>query len=98
MHERIRFVWDELKARSNLKKHGISFDEAKSAFYDPSARVVFDPDHSQEEDRYILLGLSQSLRMLAICHVHIEDDSTIRLISARKATKTERKQYKEFNP
>ena len=98
MDEHIDFVWDESKARSNLSKHDVSFEEAKTAFYDPNARVTYDPDHSQREDRYILLGLSTSLRMLVVCHLYLEDERTIRLISARKATKTERSQYQSFQP
>ncbi|MEM9009430.1 MAG: BrnT family toxin [Cyanobacteria bacterium P01_F01_bin.86] len=92
----IEFIWDEQKAETNIAKHGVSFEEAKTAFYDPNARVTYDPDHSQDEDRYILLGISESLRILVVCHLYREDEETIRLISARKATKPERKQYQGF--
>ena len=95
--DKISFVWNEQKAQSNLSKHGISFQEAQSAFYDPNARVSYDPDHSQDEDRYILLGISSSLRMLVVCHLYRHDEKTIRLISARKATKIEQKQYRGFS-
>ncbi|MEO0350536.1 MAG: BrnT family toxin [Cyanobacteria bacterium P01_A01_bin.15] len=95
--DKISFVWNEQKAQSNLSKHGISFQEAQSAFYDPNARVSYDPDHSQDEDRYILLGISSSLRVLVVCHLYRHDEKTIRLISARKATKIEQKQYRGFS-
>ncbi|MEM9808708.1 MAG: BrnT family toxin [Cyanobacteria bacterium P01_D01_bin.56] len=94
----IEFIWDEQKAETNIAKHGVSFEEAKTAFYDPNARVTYDPDHSQDEDRYILLGISESLRILVVCHLYRKDEETIRLISARKATKPERKQYQGFSP
>ena len=97
MGKRINFIWDEIKAESNLLKHGISFEEAKTAFYDPSARILYDPDHSKPEDRILLLGKSNSLRMIIVCHLYREHGKTIRLISARKATKTERKQYQNFD-
>ncbi len=91
----IRFEWDSQKAKLNLRKHGISFEEAKTAFYDENALLVHDPDHSQNEDRYILLGLSQILRLLIVCHVYRENDEVIRIISARPATKAEYRQYEE---
>ena len=90
----IRFTWDRNKATQNEKKHGVSFDEAMTAFDDENGRVIFDPDHSQEEDRFILLGLSASLKMLVVCHCYRENDSQIRIISARKATKKETEQYR----
>jgi len=89
------FSWDRRKDRSNQKKHGIAFDEAKTIFYDENARLIYDPDHSQEEDRFILLGLSAKLRLLVVCHCYRENESVIRIISVRKATKKEQKQYKE---
>ena len=92
----IRFVWDEAKAESNLKKHGISFEEATTVFADENARLKHDPDHSGEEDRFILLGFSAKLRLLIVCHAYRENDDLIRLISARKATRNERKQYGRF--
>lgn len=91
----IRFAWDEVKTAENLRKHGVSFEEASTVFADENARLKHDPDHSQEEDRFILLGLSSKLRMLAVCHVYREE-KIIRLISARKATRNERKQYGSY--
>ena len=92
--KRLEFSWDPIKAKTNKKKHGVSFEEAQSAFYDDNARLIHDPDHSDEEDRYILLGMSVVLRLLVVCHCYREQDSNIRIISARKATKREQKQYK----
>lgn len=92
----ISFVWDEIKAEANLKKHKIAFEEAKTVFSDPNARMIFDPDHSIEEDRFVLLGLSSTLRILVVCHCYLEDDMVIRIISARKANKYEQKQYEGF--
>ena len=90
------FQWDESKASSNLRKHGISFEEAKTVFSDESARLIADPDHSEDEDRYILLGYSEFSRMLLVCHCYRGDADTIRLISARKAEKYEKRQYEGF--
>lgn len=92
--DELRFEWDPNKAESNHTKHGISFEEAQTAFYDDNARLVHDPEHSRDEDRYILLGLSQVLRIIVICHVY-RDEDVIRIISARIATKSERRQYNE---
>lgn len=89
----LRFEWDEAKAISNLKKHQLSFEEAQTAFYDERARLISDPDHSAEEDRFILLGLSATLRLLVVCHCYRSDDHVIRIISARKATAKESKYY-----
>jgi uncharacterized DUF497 family protein len=91
----IEFIWDEDKNLSNQKKHSVSFEEAKSVFYDENARLITDPDHSRNEDRFILLGLSFSLRLLIVVHVYREDDEIIRIISARKATKNESKIYNQ---
>ncbi len=88
------FEWDERKARANLKKHRISFEEARGVFYDTYARLIPDPDHSENEDRFVLLGMSETLRILVVCHCYRDDDS-IRLISARKATRHEQKLYEE---
>jgi uncharacterized protein len=88
------FEWDPNKAESNRKKHGVSFEEAQTAFYDDNARLLHDPEHSRDEDRYILLGLSQVLRLLVICHVY-RDQDVIRIISARMATQSESRQYNE---
>jgi uncharacterized protein len=89
----LKIEWDPLKASSNLKKHGVSFEEAATAFSDDIGRLIPDPDHSDEEDRFILLGMSWSLKVLVVCHCYRESSSIIRIISARKATKTERVEY-----
>ena len=89
----ISFEWDTKKASSNLDKHGISFDEAKTAFWDPNARIIHDPDHSANEDRFILLGMSQNMNILIVCHCYKETDEVIRIISARRATKDETTNY-----
>jgi len=91
----IKFDWDKNKARINLVKHKISFEEAQSVFDDDNARLIFDPDHSESEDRFILLGLSCSLKILTVVHCYKDEYNVIRLISARKATKSEIKNYKE---
>ncbi|MCA9996956.1 MAG: BrnT family toxin [Anaerolineales bacterium] len=92
----IRCVWDHDKAAGNQKKHGICFMEAETVFYDEFARVRYDPDHSDDEDRFIILGMSDLLRVLVVCHCYREQDTVIRIISARKATKHEQRQYKAF--
>ena len=92
----LRFEWDRLKAASNKQKHGVSFDEAQTAFYDENARLRHDSEHSIDEERYVLLGMSSSLRLLVVCHFYQEDIELIRIISARKATKRERQQYRDF--
>lgn len=92
----IRCVWDHNKAASNQQKHGVSFLEAETVFQDEFARVRHDPDHSDDEDRFIILGMSHLLRVLVVCHCYREQDTLIRLISARKATKHEQKQYESF--
>ena len=89
----LHFIWDEKKNRINQKKHGISFDEAKTVFFDENAIEFSDPDHSKEEDRFILLGFSFKLRMLVVCYCYRENDTVIRIISARKATNKERLNY-----
>ena len=89
----LHFEWDERKAAANLKKHGISFEEAKSVFYDESAKLINDPDHSEDEDRFILLGLSSALKVLVVCHCYRTDSGAIRVIAARKATASEIKFY-----
>jgi len=91
----IKFDWDRNKARINLAKHKVSFEEAQSVFDDDNARLIFDPDHSESEDRFILLGLSCSLKILTVVHCYKDEDNIICLISARKATKSEIKNYKE---
>jgi len=89
----LRFSWDGRKNKTNQKKHGISFDEAQTVFFDENAVEFFDPDHSKNEDRFIMLGLSYRLRILVVCHCLRKDDFEIRIISARKATKKEQKVY-----
>ena len=91
----ISFVWDPRKNLINQTKHDIDFDEAKTVFFDEYARVIFDPSHSTEEDRFIILGLSSKLRLLVVCHCYRESYSIIRLISARKATKKEETSYEK---
>jgi uncharacterized protein len=89
----IAFAWDRRKARSNLVKHGVSFEEAQSVFLDESARLIDDPDHSENEDRFILLGYSALARCLIVSHCYREPDAVIRLISARRATPHEEEDY-----
>jgi uncharacterized DUF497 family protein len=89
------FEWDTNKNASNEKKHGLSFNEAKTVFTDPFARLIHDPDHSDEEDRFILLGTSIHSRLLVVCHC-IRSNNSIRIISARKADKQERNMYEGF--
>ena len=92
----MRFAWDAAKAEENAKKHGVSFEEASTVFADESARLKHDPDHSQAEDRFLLLGFSVKLRMLIVCHAYRENDEVIRIITARKATPSERRQYGSY--
>jgi uncharacterized DUF497 family protein len=92
----INFSWDDTKAKSNLIKHKISFEEAKTVFDDDNARLIQDPDHSENEDRFILLGLSCTLKILTIVHCYRDNEDNIRIISARKSTKQETKQYREY--
>ena len=90
------FEWDRRKASTNKRKHGVSFEEARSAFLDENARVIPDPEHSGEEQRFILLGLSVRLRLLVVVHCYVEADGVIRIISARKADRLEQRQYAGF--
>ncbi len=89
----IKFVWDDYKAEANLVKHKVSFAEAKSVFYDEFAIQFFDLEHSESEDRFIMLGMSNEARVLVVCHCERDVGETIRIISARKATKKERRYY-----
>jgi len=89
----IRFEWSPAKSNSNLKKHGVSFEEAQSVFYDEYARQFFDDEHSGDEERFIMLGTSNRSRILVVCHCERASDDVIRIISARKATRIERKYY-----
>lgn len=88
------FEWDDPKATANIKKHGISFEEAKTVFRDENARLIADPDHSEDEDRFVLLGYSASLKLLVVCHCYRTEKHIIRIISARKATRHEAAAYK----
>jgi uncharacterized protein len=89
----LSFEWDERKSAANAKKHGVSFEEAKSVFVDEQAKLIDDPDHSDDEDRFVLLGLSAALRLLLVCHCYRGDGNVIRIISARKASPQESKSY-----
>jgi len=89
----ITFEWDERKGISNKEKHGVSFEEAQTVFSDEHALLIDDPDHSDDEDRFLLLGLSAYSRVMVVCHCYRKNDEVIRIISARKATTVERKQY-----
>ena len=89
----LRFEWDKRKALANERKHGVSFDEARSVFFDERARLIDDPEHSEDEERFILMGLSSSFRLLLVCHCYRSKANVIRIISARKATGRESKSY-----
>lgn len=89
----LRFEWDAAKSRQNVRKHGVAFEEAQTVFVDDRAIRFYDPDHSHDEDRFIMLGMSYKLRILVVCHCYRERDSVIRIISARKANRQEAKQY-----
>jgi uncharacterized DUF497 family protein len=91
----LRFEWDETKAAANQDKHGVSFEEAKTVFADELARLISDPDHSTGEERFILLGMSRSFRLLIVSHCE-RDPDLIRIISARKANRQERGEYEGF--
>ncbi len=91
--KKIDFEWDNNKAEINLKKHGISFEEARSVFYDELALEFYDDEHSEWEERFLMLGVSNKLNLLLICHCYRESTGNIRIISARKATKNESKHY-----
>jgi len=87
------FAWDEDKQEANIKKHGVTFLEATSVFDDEHALISSDPDHSQDEDRFVIIGFSDNARLLIVCHCYRTNDSVIRIISARKANRRERKEY-----
>ena len=89
----MKIIWDEKKNQKNMKEHKVSFQEAETVFYDPNAKIIHDPDHSIEEDRFIILGISKLLKVLVVCHCYKEEDEIIRIITARKATKKEKKEY-----
>jgi len=89
----LTFVWDAKKDRANQRRHGVSFAEAQTVFYDENAREYSDPDHSEREERFILLGLSRRPRVLVVCHCYRESESVIRIITARKADRNEERVY-----
>jgi uncharacterized DUF497 family protein len=91
----LRFDWDASKDKANQRRHGVGFDEAMTVFFDEHALMIADPDHSDAEDRFIMLGVSSRLRILVACHCYRGADDVIRIISARKAVKHEREQYND---
>ena len=91
----LSFEWDPQKDQINRRKHGVSFEEASTVFQDANALVIDDPEHSEEEERFIILGFSLRANLLVVCHCYRASESVIRIISARKATKNETKQYHE---
>lgn len=92
----LRFEWDPRKATNNLRKHGVSFEEASTVFSDPLSLTIADPDHSEDEERSVILGQSNRLRLLIV--VHTDDGNTVRVISARRAEPRERRKYEESKP
>jgi uncharacterized DUF497 family protein len=93
--EVLRFAWDRRKAAANLRKHRVSFEEAQTSFFDEEALILDDPEHSEAEDRFLLLGMRAALRVLAVCHCVREGGALIRIIGARRAVQSEQKQYWE---
>lgn len=91
--EKLIFEWDDTKNRTNRVKHGVAFEEAQTVFFDEKAIEFDDPDHSIGEERFLLLGFSQALKILVVCHCYRDEELIIRIISARKATKKEQKAY-----
>jgi len=89
----LKFSWDESKNQTNIKKHGISFEEACSVFYDDDALIISDGAHSQNEERFVMIGFSYKFNLLVVCHYYRQNETIIRIISARKATKKESKEY-----
>ena len=87
------FEWDDNKNKANIQKHGISFEEASSVFYDENALIISDESHSNDEERFIMIGFSYKYNLLVVCHCYRQNESTIRIISARRATKNERQEY-----
>ncbi len=94
----LQFAWDPRKDRANQKKHGIGFTEAKSVFLDEFARIIPDAEESDDEPRFLMLGMSIGLRVLVVCHCYRESEQVIRIISARRADPTERKEYARYLP
>ena len=91
----LRFEWDPQKDLINRKKHGVSFEDASTVFEDANALVISDPEHSEDEERFVILGFSLQANLLVVCHCYRASESVIRIISARKATKNESRQYQE---
>lgn len=91
-----RFEWDVFKSRANERKHGVSFEEARTVFFDDDARIISDPVHSGEEERFILLGRSSKFRLLVVCHCYRKEDSVIRIISTRPASRREQRRYADY--
>ena len=89
----LRFEWDPKKAVTHLRDHKVSFEDVQTTFADENAKLIDDPDHSEEEERFVLLGLSSSLRLLVVCHCYRADGNVIRIISAQKADASERRSY-----
>ena len=89
----LKFEWDENKNQTNIEKHSISFEEASSVFEDTDALIISDEEHSQNEDRFVLIGFSYKFNLLVVCHCYRQNEEVVRIISARKATKNERKEY-----
>ena len=89
----LRFLWDKSKNLENQRKHGVLFEEAQTAFLDERAMVYYDPEHSEDEDRFLLLGMSFQLRVLVVCHCYREGDLVVRIISARRADRREEESY-----
>ena len=94
----LRFDWDAAKARVNLRKHGVSFEEARTVFFDEHALFMDDPEHSEDEERFLLLGLSIRLRTLVVCHCFRDQEDLIRIISARRANRNEQAEYNRRLP
>ena len=93
----LKFTWDEKKALKNQTKHNVSFEEAITVFLDDFGRLILDPEHSEDEDRFILLGKSNKFKFLLVCHCYRKNGEEIRIISARKANNFEQKQYRGFS-
>ena len=93
----MQFEWDDNKTKINIEKHGVSFEEASTVFDDEQGILFDDPDHSSEEERFILLGISSIAKLLIVCHCYRGENDRIRIVSARKATRSESEQYKELN-
>ena len=90
----LRFEWDRRKADVNARKHGVTFEQAQTAFFDEHGLIISDPEHSAAEERFILLGATTASKLVVVCHCYRDDEDVIRLISARKATRAERANYR----